>query len=246
MVALLAVARQSSFTKAAEELGVTKSVVSNHVKRLEEFIGARLLERTSRSLRLTEAGERLIPHAEAVLASWQAGIADTRALTGQPSGNLVVSSSDLLGRDLVSHAIARLVAEHPRVSARLVITDRRQHLIDDQVDVAVRMGPLRDSTYLVRRLGTTRDILLGSPDLIDGVGPLRDPDDVAGLPWLRHLALPPTRTMIGAFGQTRDIASCHRNYGHATGIRVGDIVHRHRDRACRIGKGDMDERKDTN
>ncbi len=66
VVALLAVAKHGSFTAAGKELGITKSVVSNHIKRLEELVGVRLLERSSRSVRLTEAGRRMVPHAEAL------------------------------------------------------------------------------------------------------------------------------------------------------------------------------------
>ncbi|MEM7152321.1 MAG: LysR family transcriptional regulator [Myxococcota bacterium] len=155
-------AKALSFRAAARELGVTPAAVSKAVKRLEAQLGVELLHRTTRTVTLSDEGTRFLARCQDAMALVQAGRDQASAAARAPRGELRVSLSHVLGHFLV-RLLPRFVARHPDLRVELRITDRVAALVDDRIDVALRVGPLRDSTLVARRLLTTRWATVASP-----------------------------------------------------------------------------------
>ncbi|MEM7152412.1 MAG: LysR family transcriptional regulator [Myxococcota bacterium] len=186
-----------SITAAAKRLGLSKSVVSAHLKELEEVCGARLLERSTRRQRLTEIGERFLPRARAMTEAWSEGLRDVRAAMGEPVGTLRVTASSVVDAWLVTPAVARMTARYPRLSVRLDLSDSNRDLIEDEFDLAIRVGPLVDSDLRVRRLGVDRDVVVASPELARRLGEIERPEQLSDVPWVVHSQLPTRRRFVG-------------------------------------------------
>ena len=155
-------ARALSFRVAARELGVTPAAVSKSVKRLEAELGVELLHRTTRKVTLSDEGARFLARCQDAMALVQTGRDQASAAARAPRGELRVSLSHVLGGFLV-RLLPRFVARHPELRVELRVTDRMSALVDDRIDVALRMGPLRDSTLVARRLLGTRWTTVAAP-----------------------------------------------------------------------------------
>lgn len=157
------VVQYGSFSKAARELGVTKSTVSKKVSELESQLGARLLRRTTRCLGLTDAGRRFYDECLAALSGIKQAAEVVRAETGEPRGILRVTCPN----DFPSCALASLVASfleaYPKITVDLVLSDRRLDLIAENIDVAIRIGKIADTSLRAKRIGHDRFSLLASP-----------------------------------------------------------------------------------
>lgn len=183
-----AVARRGSYTQAARELRLAKSVVSDHVRALEERCGVRLFERTSRRLQLTQIGERLLATATAVASA----AADVEAILAEHRdvvvGTLRVATTHDLGIRVVIPVAAQLAREHPQLSVEVASDDNLHDLVEGRFDVGVRLGAPKDSGYVMHRLQTVREIIVGAPALL-AAWPVARPADLAGAPWARHSLL---------------------------------------------------------
>jgi DNA-binding transcriptional LysR family regulator len=180
MEAFLQVARRSSFAAAAKALRQTPSAVSRSVARLEARLGVALLRRTTRALTLTPEGERYRDQAAELMADLEAlerGLTDDAAV---PSGRLRVSASVPFGTHVVLPILPRFLAEHPRMSVDLALTDEVIDLAATQADVAIRVGPLRDTRLRARRLGSSRMVVVASPAYLAVHGAPEHPDDLTG------------------------------------------------------------------
>lgn len=158
-------ARARSFRAAADQLGVTPAAVSKAVKRLEAQLGAQLLHRTTRRVNLSEEGAQFLARCEDAIAHVQAGRDGVAAALRAPRGDLVVSLSYVLGRPLVD-ALPRFLARYPALRVELRLTDRRSRLVDERIDVALRVGPLSDSTLVARRVLEPRWVTVAAPDYL--------------------------------------------------------------------------------
>ncbi len=172
------VAEAGSFRRASERLGVTPAAVSKAVAKLEEDLGVRLLERTSRRVSLTPEGRTYLEHARAALDHLDAG----RDLVAQAQrvvqGTVRVSLPYLLGRSVIS-ALPRLAARHPRLSFDVRLTDRLVDLAADDVDVALRIGELPDHADLVARpLRRPHWATVASPAYLGRRGTPQEPRDL--------------------------------------------------------------------
>ncbi|TNF23324.1 MAG: LysR family transcriptional regulator [Deltaproteobacteria bacterium] len=172
------VAEQRSFRGAARILGVTPTAVSKAVSRLEERLGTRLLNRTSRHVSLTPEGEVYLRHCRDALDQLQAGEDQLLRTREVAQGSVAVSLSFVFGRPVVA-ALPRLVARHPGVSLRLSFTDRDVSLAEEDVDVAVRIGTLPDSSLVARRLPSPRWVTVASPGYLARAGTPRSPGELA-------------------------------------------------------------------
>lgn len=142
----VAVAQAGSFTGAARQLGLSKSVVSQHVRTLEERCGVRLFERTTRTLRLTQIGERVLEAALAV-ANAVKGLEQVVEVERQgATGTLRVTAPSDLGASVVAPVAAELAARHPDLRLDLVLDDGMRDLVAEGFDVAVRLGTIRESS----------------------------------------------------------------------------------------------------
>lgn len=159
----IAVARASSFVAAARQLDTDPSVVSRRVRRLEEHLGARLLARTTRQVALTEVGERYLLRVADLFDQLDAAGREAAEMADSPRGLLRVSAPLSYGKLVIGPLLARFLAQYPHVHVDLRLSDRRVDLVAEGFDIAIRSGPLRDSSLIVRRLASYRDLLLAAP-----------------------------------------------------------------------------------
>lgn len=179
MSVLLAAAESGSLSKASRNLRLPLATVSRKVAELEAHLNATLLIRSAKGLELTPAGRSYVTAAKSILEQLTEA---ERAAAGEytePKGDLVVTAPIMFGRLHVLPVVTRFLEAYPEVSAGLVMTDRVAHFLDDQVDVALRIGPLPDSSLIATRLGTVRHVICASPDYLAANGAPSTPDDLA-------------------------------------------------------------------
>lgn len=162
----VAVADRGSFVTAAKELRVSPTVATRALKALERELGVALLLRTTRSVRLTGEGAAFLERCRHALAELDAGRRDLEGGIAEPSGLLVVTAPTVLGRLHVRPILTRLLHGHPNLRLRLLLTDRIVRIVEEGVDVAIRVGELADSSLLAIRLGSVRRVLVASPDYL--------------------------------------------------------------------------------
>lgn len=180
MRAFVAVADLEGFAPAARKLGLSASAVTRLIAGLEEHLGARLLQRTTRSVTLTDVGARYLERARRILGDVDEAEASAQAEHTQPSGRLVVSAPLMFGRLYVGPIMSAYLKKYPDVSGELKLSDRMINLVDEGVDLAVRIGHLADSSVVARTVGDMRRIAVASPAYLRKHGkPLR-PADLAG------------------------------------------------------------------
>ena len=175
-------AEAGSFSAVARELGTTQPAVSRQVAGLEEHLGARLIQRTTRSLTLTEDGRDLLGHARRVLDA----VEEAEAAVGRRHTNLGglvrLATSTTFGRFHVAPRMNRLLERFPELSVDLHMSDAIIDLVADGIDVAIRVGMVTDSSLVIRKIGSTRRITVASEDCIAAHGMPEHPSDLARLP----------------------------------------------------------------
>lgn len=180
------VIRVGSFTAAARELGLSKSVVSHHIATLEERCGVRLVERTTRTLRLTQVGERVMEAAATVIA----GVREVeRALEEHrdvAAGTLRVASTHDLGVRILAPAAARLAVAHPALHVELHCDDGMHDLVAGGFDLALRLGATVDSSHIMKKLGSEPEVIVGSPALAERFKHATRPSELVGALWVHH------------------------------------------------------------
>jgi DNA-binding transcriptional LysR family regulator len=181
MAAFVAVCETESLTAAARRLGLSSSVMSRQIAALESRLGTRLLHRTTRSLRLTDAGARYLDRARRILADVEEAERAAQSDRTEPSGRLSVTAPLIFGRLHVAPLLARFVERHPKVSIELSLSDRFVNLVEEGHDLAIRIGHLPDSQLIVRRFGETRRALVASPSYLDQKGLPAHPAELARL-----------------------------------------------------------------
>ncbi|WP_441278183.1 LysR family transcriptional regulator [Tardiphaga sp. 172_B4_N1_3] len=179
MTVFVAVADLQGFAPAARKLGLSASAVTRMVAALEERLGARLLQRTTRSVMLTDVGVRYLQRARQILADIEEAEGSAQAERARPTGRLVVSAPVGFGRLHVTPLISAYLQRYPDVSGELRLTDRMVGLVEDGIDVAVRIGDLADSSLVARNLGTMSRIVVASPDYLAQRGQPTAPEDIA-------------------------------------------------------------------
>ncbi len=184
-----AVVGEGSFTRAAAKLELSNSQVSKCVNRLERTLGARLLHRTTRRLRLTEAGAALYENSSSALAAIEEAKLAVSKLQGAPRGRLRVSSSTAFGTMQLPGVVRDLAAQHPELEIELVLEDRHVDLVREGIDVAIRItGEAPDSGLVYRRLAPNRQVICASPAYIERRGLPRTPGDLASHDCIAHSA----------------------------------------------------------
>lgn len=180
-----------SFTRAAASLGLSKAAVSEHVSRLEAQLGAQLLRRTTRTLSLTEAGEACYRHARRIREEAGAAAAAATERHAEPVGLLRVASPQAFTDLHLVPLAARFLAAHPRLSLEFGEAPGHVDLIGERFDMAVRIGELRDSGLIARRLATSRAVLVAAPAYVAMQGGFQTPRDLARGAALHVLPLQP-------------------------------------------------------
>lgn len=173
------VVESSSFTRAADTLGVPRSSVSAAVQDLERRVGARLLHRTTRKVSPTQDGVAFYERCQRVIADVEEAENLFRQTEAGPSGKLCVDVPGRIGRLIVAPALPEFLALYPQIDIDLGVTDRAVNLVEDRVDCAVRVGVLGDSGLISRPIGKLPLINVASPAYLERHGTPRTPDDLA-------------------------------------------------------------------
>jgi DNA-binding transcriptional LysR family regulator len=179
MQAFVAVADLRGFAPAARKLKLSPSAVTRLIAALEERLGARLLQRTTRSVTLTDAGARYLERARRILADVEEAEIAAEGERTRPSGRLVVSAPVGFGRLHVSPMMTAYLKRHLEVSGELRLEDRMINLVEDGIDLAVRIGHLADSSLVARQVGAMRRIMVASPGYLKAHGEPKTPGALA-------------------------------------------------------------------
>jgi len=175
-----AVVESGGFSAAARSLGLSKSAVSKQVGRLEDRLGVRLLNRTTRRLSLTEAGTAFYAACRRVLDEAETAERAVSNLASAPRGLLKLNAPMSFGFLHLSGAIPAFHARYPQITVAAAMNDRFVDLVEEGYDVALRIGALQDSSLIARRLAPCRNVLCASPDYLAHHGRPHRPEDLAG------------------------------------------------------------------
>jgi DNA-binding transcriptional LysR family regulator len=180
MQAFVTVADCQGFAPAARRLKLSASSVTRLVAALEDQLGARLLQRTTRAVALTETGRHYLDRARRILADVAEAEAAARAERSRPSGHLVVAAPLLFGRLHVNPLMSEYLRRYPDVTGELQLSDRIINLVEDGVDIAVRIGHLPDSSVVAKAVGEVSRIVVGAPAYLKERGEPKHPSELRG------------------------------------------------------------------
>jgi DNA-binding transcriptional LysR family regulator len=177
---LPSVVQYGGFSAAARSIGVEKTRLSRRIAALEKRLGVRLLQRTTRALALTEAGQRFFERCVATVEGAQAAYDSVAELRREPGGLVRLSSPVLLAQRCLAHVLPRYMTAHPKVSVFVEATDRTINVIEDRFDIAIRAKPVIEDVagLVVKTLGNSRRVLVVSPAFLDHRGHPENPADL--------------------------------------------------------------------
>ena len=182
LLLLLEVVEFGSFTKVADQKNVDRSVVSKHISRLEDELGVRLLNRTTRSLSLTAAGNEMVNQAR----SLRTLLSDTYRLAqnyhAEPKGVLRITSSTLFGRQYVQQAVLAFQQQYPDVDIELRLEDRVVDMVREGFDIGFRIGKPKNSSLITRKIARNRLLIVASPEFIQKHGEIKTVEQLESLP----------------------------------------------------------------
>ncbi|GAA4777420.1 LysR family transcriptional regulator [Novosphingobium ginsenosidimutans] len=174
------VARSGSFTGAARQLGQPPQAITRGIAALEAHLGVRLFQRSTRAVSLTTEGAGLLPRIERLLGDLAESERAATGMLAEPRGELAITAPVAFGQLHVVPVVGELLALHPELDVRLMLIDRNVRLIEEGIDLAVRIGALEDSTLRARRIGTVREVIVASPAYLARQGVPGSPADLAG------------------------------------------------------------------
>lgn len=172
------VAERQSFSKASRELGLSRPLVTRAVAQLEGVLAVSLLARTTRIVRLTPAGRRYLDNVTRILAQVEESETQLKSLSGELHGEVSVTASVLFGHLYVVPSLVAFLRKHPLIHVRSVLLDRVVDLLQRELDVAVRIAHLKDSTLHSTRVGSVRAVLCAAPTYLEARGVPQVPDDL--------------------------------------------------------------------
>ncbi|WP_395317795.1 LysR family transcriptional regulator [Variovorax sp. UC74_104] len=185
MQTFVQIADQGSLTRAAEALGTSLPAVVRSLAALEAHLGVRLFHRTTRRLSLTEEGRSYLPSAREVLLAADAADLALKAEAREPAGQLTITAPVLFGHMYVAPAIVRFMKRYEKVRCSVRLYDRTVNLLDEGIDVGIRISPLEDSSLVAQTMGTIRRVLVASPDYLARHGTPTHPRELNGAPCVR-------------------------------------------------------------
>ncbi|KJV28167.1 LysR family transcriptional regulator [Pantoea sp. SM3] len=182
----VAVIQAGNFTAAAEQLMLSKQYVSRRIAALEESLGARLLNRNTRKLSVTDNGQVFAQHAQRILDDVQEAELAVSGRRQVLQGSFRLSVPMSFGISHLSPYIAEFLSQHPGLQFQVELADRYVDMVGEGFDMAIRIGTLPDSSLIAKRLGVFRRVICGSPSYIQGAGAPREPEDLLNHACLRY------------------------------------------------------------
>jgi len=178
----VSVIEAGSLAGGGRRLGHSPPAVTRALGEMEERLGVRLLERSTRRLAPTEAGRHLAEHARRLLGDYAEAMAAAAGEATAPRGRLRIAAPVVFGRRHVAPVVADFLAAQPEVTAELALADRNADLLEEAIDVAVRIGALADSGLVARKIGQVRRVVVASPGWVAAHGAPERPEALAGVP----------------------------------------------------------------
>lgn len=208
MELLVRVAESGSMTQAAQQLQLTPAAVSAAVQRIENAIGVRLFERTTRALHPTDAGVMIIDGCVDVVDRWSRALDDAQGQRSQLEGTIHLSAPADTTYQLLEGVVADVCTEHPKLRVVLDSSDSIKHLHGEAIDMAIRYGPLPESTLSARKLAETPAVLVASPAYVDAHVEPETPEDLQAHRCLTlHLSnVPRVAWVLHGHGETRTVS----------------------------------------
>lgn len=173
-----AVAVKRSFIKAAQHLGISAALTSKYIAQLEERLGVRLLNRTTRSLSLTQTGSEYLSRCQMLLKEFDALEDSVQESSATPQGHLQISAPRILGENYLMEAIADFLAEHPKITIEVKLSDRFVNIVEEGFDLAIRGGALKDSSLISRKLASSSIVHCASPAYLKANGTPMHPNEL--------------------------------------------------------------------
>ncbi|MDX2019022.1 MAG: LysR family transcriptional regulator [Deltaproteobacteria bacterium] len=189
----IAAAETGSFAKAGARLRLSPPAVTRAISALEDRLGGRVFNRTTRSLSITDVGRRFLESARRVLSELDTAEREAVGETTAPQGHLTITASVTFGRCALTPVVGAFLEQHPRVSAAVLLLDRVVNLVEEGVDVAVRIGPLPDSSLVAKRVGAVHRVLVASPVYLAQRGVPALPSDLRSHKMIAFTGLMPSR-----------------------------------------------------
>ena len=175
---LVAIADTGSFTRAARKLDISRAMASRHILELEARLGARLMQRTTRRVALTEAGAQYVERCRELIAGLEEAEREVTSRAAEPVGRLRISAPMSFGIAHIAPLLKQFATANPRLNFDLVLNDRFVDLVEEGYDIAIRIGRLADSTLIARRIASTRLVAAAAPSYLRSAGTPRDPADL--------------------------------------------------------------------
>jgi DNA-binding transcriptional LysR family regulator len=179
MTVFVAVAEEEGFAGAARRLNMSPPAVTRAIATLEQYLGIKLLNRTTRYVRVTEAGQRYLEDAKRVISAADEADESVVGLNGEPRGHIVVTASVLFGRLYVMSGIIDYMKRYAGMEVSALFVDRVVNMLEEGVDVAIRIGDLPDSSYRAIRVGSVRRVMCASPSYLEQNGMPKTPEALA-------------------------------------------------------------------
>jgi len=173
------VAALQNLSAVGAELGLTPGTISKRIQALEDQLSARLFDRTTRSIRITEEGATFLVHVERILAEIEVACASVDDRVNKPKGTLKIAAPAFLGRRYVAPALCQFMRAYPQIDVQVDLQDRPVNLQEDGYDIAIRTGTLSNSTLIAKRLAPDRHIIAASPAYLARKGRPTQPEDLA-------------------------------------------------------------------
>ncbi|MEH6557331.1 MAG: LysR family transcriptional regulator [Oceanicoccus sp.] len=180
----VALVESRSISKAAEKMDIAVSAVSRRLKELESSLGVQLVQRTTRKMHITEAGEKFYRRCGRLLDDFEEAKQEASNTATTLSGTLKIATPLSFGVAHLSPAIAAFMHLHPQIKIDLDMSDRRIDLVEEGLDLAIRIGTLEDSSLMARKLASVRHVVCASPDFLNRHGMPKTPQDLSELPAL--------------------------------------------------------------
>ncbi len=184
LIIFLEVAKQGSFTEGAKKLGLKKSGASLHITSLEERLQVQLLNRSTRGIQLTEAGERLFWYCNLINNHLIESFNELQEIDQQPKGALSITAPHSLEQHIILPVMMEYCEQFPKIKPCIITDDRPLDLIKNNIDVSIHVGKLNDSNYRARSIGTISDVLCASPEYIAQNSPINQVSDLYNHKWV--------------------------------------------------------------